>query len=78
MTRAISPEDRPILQKVGSNIKKYRKNNNISQEKLGKSINVTFQQMQKYEAGESAISFLKIYKLSKFLKVPIKHFYKDL
>jgi transcriptional regulator with XRE-family HTH domain len=78
MTRAISPEDRPIMEIIGSNIKKYRKKNNMNLMELGKSINVTFQQMQKYESGENAISFLKIYKLSKFLKVPIKHFYKDL
>ena len=38
---------------IGDNIKKYRRENNISQEELAEKIGVTRQTLSKYETGES-------------------------
>ena len=41
-------------------------------------INVTFQQIQKYEKGTNGVSSLRLLQLSNYLKkVPINYFYED-
>lgn len=46
-----------------------------SQEKLGRMLGVTFQQVQKYERGANRISASRLHKLSELLSVPISYFY---
>lgn len=50
----------------------------MSQEALGRSSGVTFQQIQKYEKGKNRIAASKLLKLSKALKVDIMMFYNGL
>lgn len=38
-------------------------------------LNVTFQQIQKYEKGTNGLSGEKLYKLSKFFEVPMEMFF---
>ena len=49
----------------------------LTQTKVAKAINVTFQQIQKYEKGTNGISSLRLMQLSTFLKVPIVYFFED-
>ena len=50
----------------------------LTQTKVAQAINVTFQQIQKYEKGTNGISSLRIMQLANFLKVPIVFFFEDL
>jgi len=50
----------------------------ISQTKLGQCLNVSFQQIQKYEKGENRIASSSLYKISKLLCVPITYFFDGL
>jgi len=49
----------------------------LTQTKVAQAINVTFQQIQKYEKGTNGISSLRIMQLANFLKVPIVFFFED-
>ena len=61
--------------KIGHVLKCLRRINGISQQKLGKLCGVSFQQIQKYEKGESRISSSYLFMISKILKVPINTFF---
>lgn len=66
----------PVDVHVGSRLKLRRMALGISQDMLGKSMGLTFQQIQKYEKGVNRISASKIYELSRELRVPIDYFFE--
>lgn len=47
----------------------------LSQNDLGKAVDVSIQQVQKYEKATNRISSGKLFAFAKFLKVPISYFY---
>tara|TARA_Y100000590_G_scaffold363946_1_gene421937 strand:+ start:127 stop:450 length:324 start_codon:yes stop_codon:yes gene_type:complete len=49
----------------------------LTQTKVANAINVTFQQIQKYEKGTNGVSSSRLMQLANFLKVPITYFYED-
>ena len=49
----------------------------LTQTKVAQAINVTFQQIQKYEKGTNGISSLRIMQLANFLKVQVVYFFED-
>ncbi len=57
----------PIDVKVGQNIRSMRVVRGMSQEKLGEGINVTFQQVQKYEKGTNRVSASKLQQIAGLL-----------
>ncbi|MFQ3307697.1 MAG: transcriptional regulator with XRE-family HTH domain [Candidatus Midichloriaceae bacterium] len=63
---------------VGEKLKKRRLEKRISQDDLAGSVNLTFQQIQKYEKGTNRISSSKLYDFSKFLEVGIEYFFEGL
>ena len=50
----------------------------LSQQDIAKKLDVSLQQMQKYEKGINRISSGKLYVLTKFLKVPTDYFFTKL
>ena len=62
---------------LGSKLKLRRLALGLTQTKVAKAINVTFQQIQKYEKGTNGVSSSRLLQLSQFLKVPIVYFYED-
>ena len=60
---------------IGKRIKAIREDMGISQTKLGDLIGVSYQQIQKYENGTSALSVEKLDKIAKTLTTPISHFF---
>ena len=62
---------------LGSKLRMKRISLGLTQTKVAQAINVTFQQIQKYEKGTNGISSLRIMQLSNFLKVPIVYFFED-
>ena len=49
----------------------------LTQTKVAKAINVTFQQIQKYEKGTNGVSSIRLLQLANFLKVPVNYFFED-
>lgn len=57
---------------LGANIKALRLNNNMSQDKLGAKLGVTFQQLQKYENGSNRICPEKLFELGLIFDIDIR------
>ena len=68
----------PIDKHVGSRVRMRRMMLNLSQEKLGDQLKLTFQQVQKYEKGTNRISASRLYYCAKTLGVPAQFFFDDL
>jgi transcriptional regulator with XRE-family HTH domain len=68
----------PIDGHVGSRVRLRRMILGLSQEKLGESIGLTFQQVQKYERGANRIGASKLWELSNVLDVPVQFFFGEL
>ena len=62
---------------LGGKLKLRRLSLGLTQTKVAKAINVTFQQIQKYEKGTNGVSSIRLLQLSNYLKVPINYFYED-
>ena len=62
---------------LGNKLKLRRLALGLTQTKVAKAINVTFQQIQKYEKGTNGVSSSRLLQLANFLKVPITYFYED-
>ena len=67
----------PIDVYVGSRVRLRRLMIGMSQEKLGKEVGLTFQQIQKYEKGVNRIGASRLFQLSQVLDVPIQFFFQD-
>ena len=61
---------------IGKKINFRRFELGLTQTKVGKVLNYSFQQIQKYEKGTNAVSSLGLLRLANFLKVPITYFYE--
>jgi transcriptional regulator with XRE-family HTH domain len=62
--RANTPDDKEI----GVRLRTIRIDHKMSQEQLGTSLGVSFQQVQKYERGTNRISASRIMQIAKILK----------
>jgi len=62
---------------LGSKLRLRRLALGLTQTKVAQAINVTFQQIQKYEKGTNGINSLRIMQLANFLKVPVVYFFED-
>lgn len=71
MAKAATPMDAL----VGARLRSRRKQLKMSQERLGKEIGVSFQQVQKYENGTNRIGAGRLAEISKVLDVPVAYFF---
>lgn len=67
----------PVDIHVGERLKSRRALMGMSQEKLADSVNLTFQQIQKYERGTNRVSASRLWQFSKILNVPISYFFDN-
>ena len=70
--RVLNPTDKH----VGSRVRMRRIMLGMSQEKLGDSLGLTFQQVQKYEKGTNRIGASRLQQISNALQVPIAFFFE--
>ena len=68
----------PIDVHVGTRIRLRRTLLGMSQERLGDSLGLTFQQVQKYERGVNRVGASRLFDLSRVLDVPISFFFDDM
>jgi transcriptional regulator with XRE-family HTH domain len=65
----------PIDKHVGSRVRMRRMMLGMSQEKLGDSLGLTFQQVQKYEKGTNRIGASRLQQIAGILQVPVSFFF---
>lgn len=63
---------------IGLRLKYYRRLKGFSQALLAEKLDISFQQVQKYEKGVNRISASTLYEISRILKVRIEDFFVDL
>jgi transcriptional regulator with XRE-family HTH domain len=66
----------PVDRHVGSRVRMRRVLVGLSQEKLGESLGLTFQQVQKYEKGTNRIGASRLQQISRILGVPVEYFFE--
>ena len=62
---------------LGKKLRMRRLSLGLTQTKVAQAINVTFQQIQKYEKGTNGVSSARLIQISNFLNVPINYFYEE-
>ena len=62
---------------LGDKLKLRRLALGLTQTKVARAINVTFQQIQKYEKGTNGVSSIRLLQLANYLKVPVNYFFED-
>ncbi|MEZ5828426.1 MAG: helix-turn-helix transcriptional regulator [Hyphomicrobiales bacterium] len=67
----------PVDAHVGSRVRLRRMLLGMSQERLGDSMGLTFQQVQKYEKGVNRIGASRLFQISKILDVPVQFFFEE-
>lgn len=67
----------PVDIHVGRRLRQRRALLGLSQDKLGRAVGLTFQQIQKYERGANRIGASRLLQLSRALAVPIAYFFED-
>lgn len=65
----------PIDAHVGGRIRLRRNMISMSQEKLGDSLGITFQQIQKYEKGSNRVGASRLQAIAQILGVPVSYFF---
>tara|TARA_B100001057_G_C22575706_1_gene842958 strand:+ start:291 stop:752 length:462 start_codon:yes stop_codon:yes gene_type:complete len=63
---------------VGKRVRLRRTLLGLSQEQLGDALNLTFQQVQKYECGTNRISASRLWDISQILDTSISYFFEDM
>ena len=70
--------DKVVTHIIGLQLKKIRLVNKMTQTRVAKSINVTFQQIQKYEKGLNICSPIKLLALSDYFNLTFDYWVKPI
>ena len=62
---------------LGAKLRMRRLALGLTQTKVAQAINITFQQIQKYEKGTNGVSSIRLLQLANYLKVPVNYFFED-
>lgn len=68
----------PVDVHVGRKLKQIRTMRRLSQTDVAKELNLSFQQIQKYEIGSNRIAASRLYELARILDVPTSYFFEGL
>lgn len=63
---------------VGARLRQRRTLLGMSQTKLGDSVALTFQQIQKYERGSNRMGSSRLFEFAKVLDVPVSYFFDEM
>ena len=67
----------PVDLRVGSRIRSRRTQLGLSQTDLGAAVDLTFQQIQKYEKGVNRVSSSRLHQIAEALEVMPPYFFED-
>jgi transcriptional regulator with XRE-family HTH domain len=62
---------------IGERLREIRKRRGLTQEQLAEIVEVTFQQIQKYENGSNRLNTDKLQTVAQALAVPVSAFFDD-
>ncbi len=68
----------PVDLHVGQRIRQRRCMAGLTQQQLGESVGIRFQQIQKYETGTNRISASRIWDIAAAMEVPVSFFFEGL
>ena len=68
----------PVDIHVGKKLKQIRTLRRMSQTDVARRLNLSFQQIQKYEIGSNRIAASRLFELSRILDVPTSYFFEGL
>lgn len=68
----------PIDVHVGQRVRLRRMIVGLTQTELGSALNITFQQVQKYEQGANRIGSSRLFRISQILGVPVAFFFEEM
>jgi len=70
--------DENILEVISSNVRKYRKAKNITQEQLAVDIDMSYDYLRRFESqnGKEGISLMSLYKISVVLEITMDKFFE--
>jgi transcriptional regulator with XRE-family HTH domain len=71
-------EKNAVDKHVGSRIRMRRMMLSMSQTKLGHALDISFQQVQKYEKGTNRVGSSRLQHISAILQVPVSFFFEGL
>ena len=72
------PKPHPVDIHVGKQLRTQRALFGLSQTDLAKQLDITFQQLQKYESGANRITAGRLWEAGKVLDVPVSYFFTGL
>ena len=64
-----------IERHIGKRIRQRRKSWNASQELIAEALGISYQQLQKYEAGKNRIPASMLYEIARLLDVQVTFFF---
>jgi len=70
--------DKIVTQIIGLQLKKIRLVNKLTQTRVAKAINVTFQQVQKYEKGQNLANPIRLLALTQYFNLTIDYWVKPI
>lgn len=73
-----TPNTHIVDEHVGAQIRMHRKLRGVTQVELAGALDLTFQQVQKYERGSNRISASTLYATARFLGLPVAAFFEGL
>ena len=65
-----SNEENVLNVVIGERLKDARKKAKLTQSKLAKKLNISFQQIGKYEKGQNGLNAIRIVQISNLLNIP--------
>jgi len=68
----------PVDSHVGARIRERRTLLGMNQFTLGDAVNLSFQQIQKYEQGSNRVSSSRLFEFAKVLRVPVSYFFEEM
>ena len=68
----------PVDEHVGKKLKNLRVLRGLTQTDVANGLDISFQQVQKYELGRNRISASKLFEISRILDVPPSYFFEGL
>lgn len=68
----------PVDRHIAARLRERRLQLGLSQAELATLIGVSYQQLQKYEAGENRIAAARLYEIARSLRAPVTWFYDGL
>lgn len=75
-TRRRGPELHPTDMHIGMKLRLRRHILALSQTNLAARMNISYQQIQKYETGSNRISASRLYQVAQVLDVPVEYFFE--